>query len=128
VRALLDTHAFLWWVTNDARLSSTARNIIAGLDKEIFVSAVSGLEIAIKAQIGKLPLPAQPAEFVVEQLRLNGFKELPVQLRHTLHVHALPLHHRDPFDRILIAQSQIEGLPILTADAAFGRYEITVLW
>lgn len=128
MRLLLDTHTFLWWVTNDARLSTRARNSISKGDNEVYFSAASGWEIIIKAQLGKLQLPMNPRQFVVEQLAENAFRSLPILLEHTLQLHALPLHHRDPFDRILIAQCQSEHIPILTADPQFAKYEVEVTW
>ena len=103
MRALLDTHAFLWWVTDDAHLSSRARAIIADGDNELFLSAASGWEMAIKTRLGKLHLPDNPASFVFEQLRINAIEPLAVQMTHALRVYSLPGHHRDPFDRILVA-------------------------
>jgi PIN domain nuclease of toxin-antitoxin system len=134
VRALLDTHAFLWWITDDPRLSPRAREVLHDRDNDLYFSAASGWEIAIKAQMGRLRLveqrdPAQSlAQFVVEQLSLNTIAALPIQLRHALHVYTLPSHHRDPFDRMLVSQSQIEGLPILTADAQIVQYAVDVIW
>jgi PIN domain nuclease of toxin-antitoxin system len=128
MRALLDTHALLWWITDDPRLSETARRAIAGGDNEILVSAASGWEIAIKGKLGRLPLPALPGAFISEQLRLNRFTALPVEMSHALHVHTLPDHHRDPFDRMLVAQCQVENVPLVTADADIARYDVRVIW
>lgn len=85
-------------------------------------------EIIIKAQLGKLPLPADPIRFVREQLAVNAIHALPISLEHVLHVYTLPLHHRDPFDRILVAQSQVEPMPILTADPVIALYAVQVSW
>ncbi|MSR81457.1 MAG: type II toxin-antitoxin system VapC family toxin [Candidatus Latescibacteria bacterium] len=125
---LLDTHAFLWWIDDSPRLSATARKLLGNTRNQIFLSAVSGWEIAIKVALGKLTLPKNPDRFVPEQLKKNGFLALPVELAHTLHVHRLPLHHPDPFDRLLIAQALLEHTPILTADEQFHRYKAEVLW
>ena len=128
MKVLLDTHVFLWWITDDPRLSSRAREIIAEGANEIFLSAVSGWEIAIKAKLGRLRLPDDPERFIPEQLRLNAIETLPVQMSHALHVYKLPDHHRDPFDRLLIAQAQLEKLPVLTADPQISRYPVKVIW
>ena len=95
---------------------------------ELFFSAASGWEIAIKSQIGKLRLPENLDQFITEQLYRNNFTVLPIQLSHTLHVHALPLLHRDPFDRILVAQSSVEEMPILTIDPQIAQYNVQTLW
>ncbi len=128
MRALLDTHAFLWWITDDPRLSARAREIIGDGSHTLFFSAASGWEIAIKAQLGRLQLPDKADSFVLEQLSANAFNSLPIQLSHALHILNLPRHHRDPFDRMLVAQSQLEELPILTADPLIAQYQVEVIW
>jgi PIN domain nuclease of toxin-antitoxin system len=128
MKVLLDTHTFLWWVTEDSKLSSKASEIIRDGNNELYLSAASGWEITIKAQLNRIQLPGPPEKFISEQLRINGIQSLPILMSHALHVYNLPDHHRDPFDRILIAQSQLEGLPILTADPSFSLYEIGVIW
>lgn len=128
MRALLDTHAFLWWIADDSRLSKKAREIIADGHNELFLSAASGWEMAIKARLGKLQLSDPLERFVPEQLIINGIEGLPVQMRHTLHVQTLPDYHRDPFDRLLVAQAQLEGLPILTRDPYIARYQVKTIW
>ncbi|MBC8497203.1 MAG: type II toxin-antitoxin system VapC family toxin [Anaerolineales bacterium] len=125
---LLDTHTFLWWITDDERLSKISRDLIAEGQNRLFLSAISGLEIAIKAQIGRLELPSNPIDFIQEQVATNAFMNLPLQLKHTLHVYTLPMHHRDPFDRVLVAQSQIENMPILSADPILRRYPVEIIW
>lgn len=87
-----------------------------------------GWEIAIKAQIGKLVIPGEPDQFIAEQIAVNLSSVLPVRMEHALRVYDLPMHHRDPFDRMLIAQSQFENLPVLTADSAFASYSVNVIW
>ena len=128
MRALLDTQASLWWITDSELLSLRAREVIAGSGSELFFSAASAWEIAIKAQRGRLQLPDRPGRFIPEQLSLNAFDPLPVELSHALQVYHLPDHHRDPFDRLLVAQSQLEDLPILTSDPQFSRYGVQVIW
>ena len=128
MKALLDTQIFLWWITADSRLSHKVRELVANTANELFVSAASGWEMAIKARLGKLKLPADPATFVAKQLALNAIKSLPVEMGHALRVYSLPKYHRDPFDRLLVAQAQIEGLSIVTADAQIARYPVKCIW
>jgi PIN domain nuclease of toxin-antitoxin system len=128
MRALLDTHAFLWWITDDPRLSPQVRKIIGEGTNELFLSAASGWEIAIKAQLGRLELSGDLVGFISRQLHLNALQSLPIQMSHAVHVHTLPGLHRDPFDRLLVAQSQLENLPILTADPQIARYSVTTIW
>lgn len=128
MRVLLDTHTFLWWGVDSPRLSARARDIIANPQNNLFLSVASGWEMTIKAGLGKLQTPGGLEAFVSEQLSLNAFQVLPITLRHALHVHRLPQYHRDPFDRLLISQSQLEQLPLLTSDRAFSRYAVEVLW
>lgn len=128
MKALLDTHAFLWWIADDARLSPRVIELITDGANRLFLSAASGWEMAIKAKLGKLELPAPVAAFVDEQLRTNGIESLPIQMRHALHVFELPPHHRDPFDRLLIAQAQLERMPILSSDPQLALYPVEVIW
>jgi len=128
VRAILDTHVFLWWNTDDPRLSSSIREIIADGRNDLYLSAASAWEIAIKAARGRLTLPAPPQEYVTDRLVLHSIQPLPITLRHALHVYALPPHHSDPFDRLLVAQGQIEELPILTADRLFAQYDVGTIF
>ncbi len=128
MRVLLDTRAFLWWGVDSPKLSARARDIIANPQNNLFLSVASGWEMAIKAGLGKLQTPGGLETFVSEQLSLNAIQVLPVALRHALHVYHLPQHHRDPFDRLLIAQSQLEQLPLLTSDHVFSSYAAKVLW
>ena len=128
MRILLDTHVFLWWITDSPQLSSHAREIMSDGSSQLFFSAASAWEIAIKVQLGKLTLPDIPARFVPEQLSANAIGSLPVLLSHALHVGSLPGYHRDPFDRMLIAQSQLENLPILTADPRIAQYAVDIVW
>ena len=128
MKVLLDTHTFLWWIANDTQLSERARTVIEDGDHQLFLSAASGWEIAIKTRIGKLRLADDLQGFVSEQLRINAIQVLPIQMAHALHVATLPDHHRDPFDRMLVAQSQLEQLPILTIDPQIAQYSVTVIW
>jgi len=124
----LDTHTFLWWITDDPRLSSRVRDIIGDGDNKLFLSAASGWEMAIKAGIGKLDLPGSLEAFISEQLAVNAIESLPIQMSHALHVYALPAYHRDPFDRIIVVQARLENLPILTSDPEIGRYPVETIW
>ena len=128
MKALLDTHTFLWWNTNDRRLSPAARAFIADGRNQIFVSAASAWEIAIKSARGRLELPSAPDQYVADRMRSNGFSPLPIQISHALEVYRLPLHHNDPFDRLLIAQSRLEKLPLLSGDGEISRYDLQLMW
>lgn len=123
VRLLLDTHVFLWAVTDSRRLSSRTRAVIRGAEK-VYVSAASIWEIAIKTRLGKLK--AEPRA-LVSAIEDSGFKELPVAAAHAAHVASLPLHHTDPFDRLLVAQALIEPLHLLTADSTLAEYSELVM-
>ena len=124
---LLDTHVFLWWLADDARLSLALRQTIADPDNTCSISAASSWEIAIKLSIGKLRLDDEAATNLAELPRLCGFDDLAITHRHAAHVRSLPLHHTDPFDRVLIAQAQIEGMTIATVDPVFGAYPVAVV-
>lgn len=128
MKALLDTHAFLWWITNDPRLTTRVLQFVRDPTHSIFLSAASGWEIAIKAGIGKLNLSDDLDAFIDEQVTLNHIDVLPVQMSHALFVRKLPGHHRDPFDRLLIAQSLIEGMPLVTVDPLIVRYPVQTIW
>jgi PIN domain nuclease of toxin-antitoxin system len=119
VRLLLDTNAFLWWVGDDARLGPIARTLIADPDNEVFVSAATAWEISIKHSKGKLPFVDTAA--IVDA---NDFEPLAIAIDHGITAGELPPHHRDPFDRVLIAQAQRDALVIVTEDAAFARYDV----
>ena len=125
---LIDTHCWLWWLSEPERLNPTARRRIANRRNAIFFSAGSAWEIAIKAGLGKLKLPEPAADYVPTRVSGQGMIPLPINQRHALYLERMPLHHRDPFDRILIAQAQIEGLTVLTADPQFRSYDVKILW
>jgi PIN domain nuclease of toxin-antitoxin system len=128
MKALLDTHTFLWWNLDDPHLSSKAREFIARGSNEIYVSAASAWEIAIKMAKGRLALPEPPDQYVADRMRLHRFSALPIELSHALEVFRLPPIHQDPFDRLLVAQSQLENLPLLTGDPEIGRYQVEIIW
>jgi PIN domain nuclease of toxin-antitoxin system len=121
---LIDTHALLWWLTDDAALSAPARVAIADPANEPFVSVASLWEIAIKRSLGKLEVPDDLPDRISEE----GFGWLAVDAAHAWHLRDLPMHHRDPFDRLLVAQALAERLPIVTADSQFGAYGVHVHW
>jgi PIN domain nuclease of toxin-antitoxin system len=128
MRALLDTRTFLRWNADDPQLSPRASEIISDGKNEIFLSAASVWEIAIKAAKGRLVLPESPSLYIPDRMSLYRIQPLPVQVSHALHVYDLPPYHADPFDRLLIAQSQLESLPIITADGDFQQYDVEILW
>jgi len=127
MRILLDTHVFLWWLADDPQLSANAREVIEDADNELLLSAASGWEIAIKTRLGKLKLPGEPQEYVATQMLSNSIDVLPIAMYHALHVYSLPAFHRDPFDRMLVAQSQAEQIPILTADSQISQYAVKTI-
>src|SRR5438128_215394 len=125
--ALLDTHAFLWWVMADSRLSPLALTFIQEPTNRLYLSAASGWEIANKAAIGKLTLPSSADQFVRGEMVFNRIQSLPVSMEHALHGFILPLLHKDPFDRILVAQSYVENLPIVSGDPLIRQYSVQVV-
>jgi PIN domain nuclease of toxin-antitoxin system len=124
---LLDTHAFLWFVTGDSRLSRAARVALENDDARLCLSAACVWEMAIKSSLGRLTLPGTLEDYVAEKLA-EGFQMLPVDWTHAAAVERLPFHHRDPFDRLLVAQSLAERVPIVTRDRVFRRYGVQVVW
>lgn len=127
MKYLLDTHIFLWWILDSPKLSKSAHAIIANPDHRIYVSAASTWEMVIKASIGKLNLPEHPEKFVLEHLKMNSMQALPVLIEHTFALADLPMIHKDPFDRILIAQAKYEGLTLVTDDRMFKGYDIEIV-
>jgi PIN domain nuclease of toxin-antitoxin system len=128
MRALLDAHALLWWGADDQRLSASARTVLADGANELYVSVASIWEIAIKSSKGDLSLPGEVGAFIDDRLRRNRWLPLPIDQRHVIRAAALPRIHRDPFDRMLVAQSQIEEMPIVTIDPAITRYDVETIW
>jgi PIN domain nuclease of toxin-antitoxin system len=123
---LIDTHVFLWWVTDDQRLSKRARSTIAA--ETSLLSVASCWEIAIKAGLGKLAVPRPLDRFLQTQIELNGFALLPLTLEALGVLADLPFHHRDPFDRLLAAEATHAGLPIVSSDPVFRRYGVRRIW
>lgn len=123
-RLLIDTHAVLWWLADDDGLSEPARAAMADPRNDVFVSTASIWEIATKRALGKLSAPESLPEVIGDE----GFAFLPVSARHAWGVGGLPSHHRDPFDRLLIAQARAEGLAVVTADERFAAYGVDVRW
>ena len=129
MRVLLDTHTFLWWASEGAaRISGRVRGILEAADTDASLSVVSAWEIAMKAGVGRLELPGPVERYLPDRIRHHRFTVLPIDLPHAIRAGTLPMIHGDPFDRMLIAQAQIEGLPILTAEPAFSRYDVETIW
>ncbi|NJO82757.1 MAG: type II toxin-antitoxin system VapC family toxin [Blastochloris sp.] len=128
MKLLLDTHSFIWFVEDNSSLSSHARTLIEEPANDVFLSMASVWEMAIKVSLSKLAL-SQPFDlFIPNQLLRNAITLLDITVSHTLRVATLPFHHRDPFDRLLIAQSLVEGMPIIGSDSVFDAYGANRLW
>jgi PIN domain nuclease of toxin-antitoxin system len=128
LRALLDTHAILWWLSDDPALSRAARKIIAETKNILIVSAVSAWEIAIKVRLGKLPTAADLAADFSGKIDREGFQLLPISAEHGIRAGLLPGPHKDPFDRMLIAQAQAENIPVISNETAFEIYGVRRIW
>lgn len=128
MRALLDSHAFLWFLLDDRRLSDGARDCIGDATNAILVSPATLWEIAIKIRLGKYALPEAYEPFIEAQFAANDFSLLPILPRHTALLTTLPFHHRDPFDRLIVAQSLAESLPLISTDATLDAYGIRRIW
>jgi PIN domain nuclease of toxin-antitoxin system len=127
MKLLLDTHVWLWWQMHPERLNDEARDKIASPESEVFFSAVSTWEMAIKIAAGKLQLPVPMDELIPESLLRDDFGSLPLQQHHCFELARLPMHHRDPFDRMLVAQARAEQLTLVTADRQLARYEVDLV-
>lgn len=128
MRMLLDTHAFLWFLLDDPKLSTMARNAIIDPDNDIAISPATYWEIAIKISLNKYTLPEPYEEFIEREIVTNQFDILPIVPRHTAVLTTLPFYHRDPFDRLIIAQAMVEQIPVISGDAAFVTYPVTRIW
>ncbi|MFZ0815944.1 MAG: type II toxin-antitoxin system VapC family toxin [Candidatus Sulfotelmatobacter sp.] len=126
MKVLLDTHTFLWALGDPDRLSTRAREAIASSER--FWSVASIWEALLKVQSGKLPMPLPAGSYLTSKMSANGMSLLPIRVEHVLRVEELPMHHRDPFDRMLIAQCMEENWPIITSDPVFKKYQIRVIW
>jgi PIN domain nuclease of toxin-antitoxin system len=128
LRVLLDTHSWLWMVGDSGRLADSSRGLLRDPSNDLFLSAASAWEMAIKYAAGKLRLPQPPAALIMQWMAEVRMGALPILHAHALRAVELPPHHRDPFDRLLIAQAQIEGLTVLTADRELGKYDVPIHW
>jgi PIN domain nuclease of toxin-antitoxin system len=124
LKLLLDTHVWLWMQTAPTRIEPATLELIADTRNTVLLSSASAWEIAIKYVMGRLPLPVPPSDYVPSRMARSGTSGLPVEHRHALHVASLPPHHRDPFDRLLVAQAQLEGAVLVTADSQLDAYDI----
>lgn len=127
MKILIDTHTFLWFINNGPQLSANAKAIIES-DVDVLLSIASAWEIAIKSSIGKLALPDSYDKFIPGQVKQNAIKILPIKMTHLAVLANLPLHHRDPFDRLLIAQARVERVSIVSADVMFDNYGTNRIW
>ena len=127
MRILIDTHIFIWSLREPERLSASAVEILNDRQNVIFLSVVSAWEIQIKTGTNKLVLDQPLIETIARQQRVNNLQLLPIELRHISGLSRLPMHHRDPFDRLLLAQSNVEAMPLLSADAVFDAYDAQIL-
>ncbi|WNZ23712.1 type II toxin-antitoxin system VapC family toxin [Leptolyngbya sp. NK1-12] len=128
MKLLLDTQSWLWWFAQPERLSEEAIASIADETNELWFSVASVWEIGIKVALGRLPLPEPPDRYIASRMRQLGVRSLEITATHALQATALPLHHRDPFDRMLIAQAQIEEMTLVSADSMFSQYDVSILW
>ena len=126
-RYLVDTRVWLWLQSEPSRLRPEALELVEDAANDILLSAASAWEIAIKYQLGKLPLPQEPSRYVLDRMRRSGTTPLPVEHPHVLRTSDLPDHHRDPFDRLLVSQAQILDIPIMTADRQITAYDVAVI-
>jgi len=124
---LLDTHTFVWWRDNPKKLSSNTIAAISSMENAVFLSVVIAWELQIKIALNKILLKESLQSSFESEQKINGFRILPVTLPHTMYLSNLPLHHKDPFDRLLIAQAITENMTVLTSDRKFSAYEVSVL-
>ena len=128
MKLLLDTHTFLWWTTDEPQMSATALDLIADSRNTLYWSAASSWEVAIKYALGRLPLPDTPEQFLTAELGRNRIESLPIVDAHAFQASLLPRHHRDPFDRMLVAQAQLETFGLITNDSNIRRYDVDLHW
>ncbi len=128
MKLLLDTHTFLWWITDDPQISAKALELMGDSQNDLYWSAASTWEVAIKYALGRLPLPDAPTIFLPAELGKNRIESLPIVDTHAFQAGLLPRHHRDPFDRMLVAQAQVETLGIISNDTKIRLYHVNVYW
>jgi PIN domain nuclease of toxin-antitoxin system len=128
MRYLLDTNVWLWSLGPTEKIGREGLEVVSSGEQEIFLSVASSWEIALKTQLGKFSLPEEPIRFVSKRLTQQGIRPLPITLSHSLKVFDLPLHHGDPFDRMIIGQAITEEMTVLTSDRLFEKYSVNILW
>jgi PIN domain nuclease of toxin-antitoxin system len=128
MKLLLDTHTFLWWITDDPQLSTKARELIGDGHNILYWSAASSWEVSIKYALGRMPLPEAPEQFLPAEIEKNRLESLPIIDAHAFQAGQLPHHHRDPFDRMLVAQAQVESLALLSNDQQLNHYDVEIRW
>lgn len=128
MKLLLDTHTFIWWVIEPTKISAQALGLLQDQSNDLFLSVVSVWEMQIKLQIGKLKFNLPLAQLITKQQQTNQLSILPVTLEHVLALDSLPFHHKDPFDRLLITQANLEGAVLVSNDAIFSNYSVKLAW
>ncbi len=128
MKLLLDTHIFLWWITDDPQLSVNARELIGDGHNALYWSAASSWEVSIKYALGRMPLPEAPEQFLPAEIEKNRIESLPIIDVHAFEAGQLPQHHRDPFDRMLIAQALVESFALLSNDRQLNHYDVEIHW
>lgn len=128
MKLLVDTHCWLWFLLAPDRLNARGRGLLRKPESIIYLSVASMWEIVIKQGLGKLELPGLASTYLPDRIRRLGHRDLPIRQAHVLALEELPQHHKDPFDRILLAQALAEGIPLMTADAMFEQYDVPLVW
>lgn len=128
MKYLLDTNALLFWLAGSKRIPKTLQTKLVNRDNAVFVSVISTFEIALKASLGRLPVSDDPAKILLPFFQDAGLEMLPLSVGHSLQVYHLPWHHRDPFDRLLIAQAMLEDMTVITSDSEFADYDVDVVF
>lgn len=128
MKLLLDTHVLIWWLEGSPRLSAIAKAAVSDPANELLLSSASAIEMAVKMRLGKLRFPTPLDQFWLSALERLGASELPLLSQHGFALGNLPMHHRDPFDRLLVAQATVEGLHLVTADAEIALYSLPIVW
>jgi len=128
MKLLLDTHIFLWWVSDDPQLSTKARVLIGDGHNTLYWSAASSWEVSIKYALGRMPLPEAPEQFLPAEIEKNRIESLPIIDAHAFQTGKLPPHHQDPFDRMLVAQAQVESIALLSNDRQLNHYDVEIHW